>query len=248
MSELIMGRNAVLEALKAGREIEKINIEKNRNRGGSLKQIIAKASDAGIPVYYSDRAYMDKLADGSGASDVNDQGVIALASDFEYSSPEDILELAEKRGEDPFILVLDGIEDPHNLGAIIRTAECAGVHGVIIPKRRSASVNETVLRTSAGAAEYMLCARVTNIGRTIEMLQDKGVWVCACDMGEELMYQRDLTGPLALVIGSEGFGISRLVKEKCDFVATVPMKGHVNSLNASNAAAIVMYEALRQRL
>lgn len=248
MSELIMGRNAVLEALKAGREIEKINIEKGGSGKGSVKQIIAKASDAGIPVYYSDKTFMEKLAAKNGAADVNSQGVIAIASDFAYASVDDILNLAESRGESPFVLILDGIEDPHNLGAIMRTAECVGVHGVIIPKRRSASVNETVLRTSAGAAEHILCARVTNIGKTVEALKDRGIWVCACDMGETLMYDRDLKGALAIVIGSEGFGISRLVREKCDFIASIPMKGKINSLNASNAAAVIMYEALRQRL
>ena len=153
-----------------------------------------------------------------------------------------------QRGEKPFIIILDGLEDPHNLGAVMRTAECAGAHGIIIPKRRSVSVNETVLKTSAGAAEHMLCARVTNAGRTIDELKNQGVWIYACDMGDELIYEQDMTGPLAIVIGSEGFGISRLVREKCDFVVSIPMKGQVNSLNASNAAAIIMYEVVKQRL
>ena len=161
---------------------------------------------------------------------------------------DDILALAEERVEKPFIIILDGLEDPHNLGAVMRTAECAGAHGIIIPKRRSVSVNATVLKTSAGAAEHMLCARVTNIGRTIDELKNQGVWIYACDMGDELIYNQDMTGPLAIVIGSEGFGISRLVREKCDFVVSIPMKGQVNSLNASNAAAIIMYEVVKQRL
>ena len=248
MSEIIAGRNAVLEALKSGREIEKINIQKTgagEHPSGSVKQIIAKAKEAKIPVYHSDKAFMDKLLDGA---KVNCQGVIATASDFSYCSVEDMLALAEERGEKPFIIILDGLEDPHNLGAVIRTAECAGAHGVIIPKRRSVSVNETVLKTSAGAAEHMLCARVTNIGRTIDELKEHGVWVYACDMGDSLVYDQDYTGPVAFVIGSEGFGISRLVKEKCDFVVSLPMKGQVNSLNASNAAAVVMYEVVKQRL
>ena len=248
MSEIIAGRNAVLEALKSGREIEKINIQKTgdgEHPPGSIKQIIAKAKEAKIPVYHSDKAFMDKLLDGA---KVNCQGVIATASDFSYCSVDDMLALAEERGEKPFLIILDGLEDPHNLGAVIRTAECAGAHGVIIPKRRSVSVNETVLKTSAGAAEHMLCARVTNIGRTIDELKEKGVWIYACDMGDCLVYDQDMTGSAAFVIGSEGYGISRLVREKCDFVVSIPMKGQVNSLNASNAAAIVMYEVVRQRL
>lgn len=248
MSELIVGRNAVLEALKAGREIEKINIqkqEKGARPSGSLRQIIAKAKDAGIPVYHSDKNFMDKMLEGAA---VNCQGVIATASDYSYCEIQDILDLADKRNEKPFIVVLDGLEDPHNLGAIMRTAECAGAHGIIIPKRRSVSVNETVLKTSAGAAEHMLCARVTNIGTAIDSLKEKGVWIYACDMGNQLMYDQDMRGAVAIVIGSEGFGISRLVKEKCDFVVSIPMKGRINSLNASNAAAILMYEILKQRM
>ena len=248
MSELIVGRNAVLKALKAGREIEKINIqkaEKGARPAGSVRQIIAKAKDAGIPVYHSDKQFMDKLLDGA---QVNCQGVIATASDYSYCEIEDILALAEEREEKPFIVILDGLEDPHNLGAIMRTAECVGAHGIIIPKRRSVSVNETVLKTSAGAAEHMLCARVTNIGAAIDRLKESGVWVYACDMGDELMYEQDMTGPVAIVIGSEGFGISRLVKEKCDFVVSIPMRGRINSLNASNAAAVMMYEILKQRM
>ena len=240
MADLILGRNAVLEALKSGRNIDKINIQKTDGQySGPVRQIIAQAKEKKIPVYYSDKAHMDKTP--------HHQGVIAVASDFEYCQVEDMLELARQRGEQPLLVILDGIEDPHNLGAIMRTAECAGAHGVIIPKRHSVSVNETVLKTSAGAAEYMPCARVTNIARTIDELKEAGLWIYACDMGDGLIYDQDMTGPMAVVVGSEGFGISRLVKEKCDFVVSIPMSGNINSLNASNAAAIFIYEVVRQR-
>lgn len=241
MSEVIIGRNAVLEALKNNREIEKITIAKGAE--GSVKQIAGKAKDKKIPLYYSDKAYMDKAASGG-----NHQGVIAVVSDYQYCSVDDILATAEKRGEKPFVIILDGLEDPHNLGAIMRTAECAGAHGIIIPKRRSVSVNETVAKTSAGAVEYMKCARVTNIGREIDKLKEKGLWIGAVDMGDTLYYNQDLTGSIGLVIGGEGSGVSRLVKEKCDFVVSIPMKGKITSLNASNAASILMYEVVRQRL
>lgn len=241
MSEVIIGRNAVLEALKSDREIEKITVAKGAE--GSVKQIVAKAKDKKIPLYYSEKSRMDKTADG-GAH----QGVIAVVSDYQYSTVDDILALAEKRGEKPFVIILDGLEDPHNLGAIMRTAECAGAHGIIIPKRRSVSVTETVAKTSAGAVEYMPCARVTNIGRTIDELKDRGLWIGAVDMGDTYYYQQDLTGSIGLVIGGEGSGVSRLVKDKCDFVVSIPMKGRITSLNASNAASILMYEVVRQRL
>lgn len=240
MSEIIIGRNAVLEALKSNREIEKITLAKGAE--GSVKQIAAKARDKHIPVYYSEKKRMDKTASGG-----VHQGVIAIVSDYKYCSVEDILKHAACRGEEPFILILDGLEDPHNLGAIMRTAECAGVHGIIIPKRRSVSVTETVAKTSAGAVEYMLCAKVTNIAGEIEKLKKKGIWIGACDMGDNLYYEHDLTGPLGIVIGGEGAGISRLVKEKCDFVVSIPMKGQISSLNASNAASVLMYEVVRQR-
>ncbi len=185
---------------------------------------------------------MDRMLTNS-----NHQGVIAVASDFRYCEIQDILALADKRNEKPFIVVLDGLEDPHNLGAIMRTAECAGVHGIIIPKRRSVSVNETVLKTSAGAAEHMLCARVTNIGNAIDELKERGVWIYACDMGDNPMYDQNFTGSVAIVIGSEGFGISRPVKENVMWLG-IPMKGKVNSLNAQCVAAILMYEIVKQRL
>ena len=241
MSEIIIGRNAVLEALKNNREIEKITLA--RGAEGSVKQIAAKAKDKHIPIYYSDKSRMDKTASGG-----VHQGVIAVVSDYRYCTVDDILKRAESRDEDPFIVILDGLEDPHNLGAIMRTAECAGVHGIIIPKRRSVSVTETVAKTSAGAVEYMLCARVTNVAGEIEKLKKRGIWIGACDMGDRPYYSQDLTGPLALVIGNEGSGISRLVKEKCDFTVSIPMKGSISSLNASNAASILMYEVVRQRI
>ena len=240
MSEVIIGRNAVLEALKSGREIEKITLAKGAE--GSVKQIAARAREKRIPIYYSEKKRMDKTASG-GAH----QGVIAVVSDHRYCTVDDILDRARERGEDPFIVVLDGLEDPHNLGAIMRTAECAGVHGIVIPKRRSVSVTETVAKTSAGASEYMLCARVTNIAAELEKPKERGIWTAACDMGVDMYYDRDLTGPLAVVIGGEGTGISRLVKEKCDFTVSIPMKGRISSLNASNAAAVLIYEVVRQR-
>lgn len=241
MSEIIIGRNAVLEALKNNREIEKITLAKGAE--GSVRQIAAKAKEKHVPLYYSDKSRMDKMASGG-----THQGVIAVVSDYRYCTVDDILRRAEQRGEDPFIIILDGLEDPHNLGAVMRTAECAGVHGIIIPKRRSVSVTETVAKTSAGAVEYMLCARVTNIAAEIEKLKERGIWIGACDMGDEPYYSRDLTGAIALVIGNEGAGISRLVREKCDFVVSIPMKGQISSLNASNAASILMYEVVRQRV
>ncbi|NLD19989.1 MAG: 23S rRNA (guanosine(2251)-2'-O)-methyltransferase RlmB [Clostridiales bacterium] len=240
MAEIIIGRNAVLEALKNGREIEKITVAKGAD--GSVKQIIGKAKDKKIPLYYSERNRMDKATDGE-----NHQGVIAVVSDYKYCSVEDILDRAVERGEKPFILVLDGLEDPHNLGAILRSAECAGVHGLIIPKRRSVSVTETVAKTSAGACEYMLCAKVTNIAREIDKLKEQGIWIGACDMDGVHYDKQDMTGAVCLVVGGEGNGVSRLVKEKCDFVVSIPMKGKISSLNASNAASILMYEIVRQR-
>lgn len=240
MAEIIIGRNAVLEALKSDRGIDKITIAKGSE--GSVRQIAAKAKDRNIPVYYTDRSKLDRETDGK-----SHQGVMAVVSDYKYCSIDDILETAAARNEDPFVMILDGIEDPHNLGAIMRTAECAGMHGIIIPKRRAAAVTDTVAKTSAGAIEYIRCARVTNIAATVEELQCRGLWIGACDMGGEPYYGRDMTGPVGIVVGSEGTGISRLVREKCDFTVSIPMKGKITSLNASNAASILMYEIVRQR-
>ncbi len=237
---IIIGRNAVIEALKADREIEKILVSGTGE--GSIKKIIAMASDKKIPIHFSDKVTLDRAADGE-----NHQGVVASVSAAPNVEIDDILAYAASRNEDPFIIILDGIEDPHNLGAIIRTAECAGAHGVVIPKRRAAGITEVVSKTSAGAIEYMRCARVANIVQTIEKLKSHGVWIAACDMYGDTLYDANLKGSIAIVIGGEGNGIGKLVKEKCDFAISIPMKGQIGSLNASNAAAVVLYEVRRQR-
>ena len=238
-SNVIIGRNPVMEALKSGREIDKILVSSGE---GSIVKIVGMAKDKGLPIIKAEKASLDRIAQG-GAH----QGIIAYASAYEYKEIDDILAKAEKQGEEPFVLILDNLEDPHNLGAIMRTAECAGAHGVIIPKRNACGLTETVAKTSAGAIEYMPCVRVTNIVNAIEELKEKGFWVAACDMGGQDYYKADLSGKLAVVIGSEGAGISRLVKENCDFTVSMPMVGRITSLNASNAAAVLMYEVRRQR-
>lgn len=237
---MIIGRNPVIEALKSGRTIEKILVQKNAE--GSIGKILSLAKDAGVVVVKSEKKNMDRIAEGR-----PHQGCIAYVSAYTYASMDDIYAKAEESGEDPFVIILDNLEDPHNLGAVMRTAECVGASGVIVPKRRSCGLTETVAKSSAGAIEYMPCVKVSNIARTIEELQKDGFWVVACDMGGEDYHRADLTGKLAVVIGSEGFGISRLVKEKCDFTVSMPMRGKITSLNASNAAAVVMYEVRRQR-
>lgn len=237
----VVGRNPVLELLKSKRQIDRIYILKG-NLQGSIKKIIAIAKERNILIQEVDKSKLDSMADGN-----VHQGVAALVTDFEYSTVEDILDRAHSLGQDPFLIILDEIEDPHNLGAIIRTAECAGVHGVIIPKRRSARVNQTVYKASAGAVEHMLIAEVTNISNTIEVLKDKGLWIYGADMaGDGYYFRTNLGGPIALVIGNEGKGISRLVKEKCDALVKIPMVGKITSLNASTSAAILIYEVLRQ--
>lgn len=238
--QYVAGRNPVLEVLKTGREVEKIYIQKGELQG-SIKKIIGIAKEKNIVVQQVDKNKLDSLAKG-----VAHQGVVALVSSYEYSDVEDILAKAREKNEPPFILILDGIEDPHNLGAIIRTAECAGVHGIIIPKRRSAQVNETVYKSSAGAVEHMLVTKVSNINTTIDELKEKGLWIYGADMDGDLYFNISFKGPVALVIGSEGKGISRLTKEKCDYLVKIPMIGEITSLNASNAAAILMYEVVRQ--
>lgn len=238
--QYIAGRNPVLEVLKSQREIEKIYVLKGDLKG-SIKKIIGIAKERNIVIQEVDKNKLDTLAKG-----VAHQGVVALISSYEYARLDDILDRAKEKDQPPFIVILDGIEDPHNLGAIIRTAECAGVHGIIIPKRRSAQVNETVYKASAGAVEHVLVAKVNNINNAIDELKDKGLWIYGADMDGSLYFNTSLKGAVALVIGNEGKGISRLTKEKCDGLVKIPMVGKISSLNASNAAAILMYEVVRQ--
>ena len=238
-SNIIIGRNPVTEALKAGREVDKLLVT---SREGSMTKILAMAKEQGIPVMYVDKAALDRVSQGKAH-----QGVAAYVSPYAYSTLDDIFAKAAEKEEDPFIIILDGLEDPHNLGAIMRTAECAGAHGIIIPKRHSCGLTETVAKASAGAIEYMPVAKVTNIAQTVDDLKERGVWVAACDMGGTDYYRTDMSGKIAVVIGSEGFGVSKLVREKCDFVVSMPMVGKITSLNASNAAAVVIYEIRKQR-
>lgn len=242
MDDKIVGRNPVLEAIRSGRTIDKILVKKGKYEG-SIVPIIKKAKDAGIIIQEVEKQKLDRIAEGE-----NHQGVIAYVSEYEYVTVNDILDRAREKNEPPFIVICDKITDPHNLGAIIRTANCVGVHGVIIPKRNSVGLNSVVTKTSAGAAEYTPVARVTNIASTLDNLKKEGLWIAAADMDGEEMYKIDLTGSIGLVIGSEGEGISRIVREKCDFIASIPMKGEINSLNASVAGGVLMYEALRQRI
>ena len=238
----IEGRNAVLELLESGRDINKIYVLEGE-KYGSINKIIAKAKERKIIINEISRAKLNQMAQTE-----NNQGVIAVVPPFNYCEVEDILEEAKRKNTKPFILILDGIEDPHNLGSIIRTAETASVDGIIIPKRRAAGVNSTVAKVSAGAVEYMKIARVNNITDTINYLKENGVWICGTDMNtDKYYYDEDFTGGIGIVIGSEGFGISRLVKENCDFLVKIPMKGKITSLNASVSAGIIMYEVVKQR-
>ena len=238
----IEGRNPVMELLESGKDINKIYIAKGEKHG-SITKIIAKAKENKVVIVEMEKEKLNKMAQTE-----NCQGVIALVPPFDYCSVDDILNEAKSKNEKAFILILDGIEDPHNLGSIIRTAETAGVHGIIIPKRRSASVNSTVSKTSAGATNFMKIARVNNLNETIQYLKDNDVWIYGTDMDTDKMYyDEDMTGNVAIVIGSEGFGMSRLVKENCDFLIKIPMKGKITSLNASVSAGIVMYEVVKQR-
>lgn len=235
------GRNAILEVLRSGRDIEKIMVVRG-NVEGTIKRIIAMAVEKGVVIQEVSRQKLDEISETK-----NHQGVIAIVSAHNYVDVDDILAIAKERQEDPFVLLLDGITDPHNLGAILRTAECAGVHGVIIPKRRSVGLNATVGKTSAGALEYMPVARVTNIVKTMEYLKKQGLWIACADMKGLDHFDTNMKGALALVIGSEGDGVSRLVKENCDFTVSIPMYGKISSLNASVAAGLLMYEVVRQR-
>ena len=240
---MIAGLNSVGEALKSGRPLNKLFIAKGE-RQGSLRELAGIAKDKGILVQEVEPQRLAQLAPGQ-----RHQGVVAMASPVEYAEVEDILAAAEAKGEAPLLVVLDELEDPHNLGAVLRSVDAAGAHGVIIPKRRSCPLSTTVAKTSAGAVEYVPVARVSNLAQTLDKLKKAGIWVAGCDMdGTENYFEASLKGPLALVIGGEGRGLGRLVKEHCDFLVRIPMQGHVNSLNASVACSLVLYEAVRQRL
>ena len=239
--DMVAGRNAVMEALKGSRSVNKLMIA-NGSTEGSIKEIIAVAKEKGVNIQYWERSKLDNLARG-----IRHQGVLAQVAPVQYAELEDILVAAREKNEPPFIVLLDELEDPHNLGAILRTADAAGVHGVLIPKHRSCPLSATVAKTSAGAVEHVPVARVGNLVQTIKKLKNEGLWVAAADMDGRNYYETDLTGPLLLIIGSEGQGVGRLVKEQCDFVVRIPMVGKINSLNASVAGSILMYEAMKQR-
>ncbi len=235
------GRNAVLEAYRAGRTIDKLFVQEHAE-DGPVRSILREAKKAGSIVSFVTKERLDEMSRTG-----HHQGVIAYAASFEYASVKDILKKAEEKGEPPFIILLDEIEDPHNLGAIIRTACLAGAHGVIVTKRRSAGLTATVVRASAGAIHYVPVAKVTNLVQTMEELKKQGIWFVCADMDGTSMYETDLKGPIGLVIGNEGSGVSRLVKKSCDLVTSIPMKGQIDSLNASVAAGVLMYEIVRQR-
>jgi 23S rRNA (guanosine2251-2'-O)-methyltransferase len=241
-SEFIGGRHSVIEALRSGRPIHKIWIAEGVQKG-PLQAIFEAAKQAGIIIQQTDKRKCDELAQG-----IQHQGVVAQVAAYSYAEVDDLFNIAQSRGEDPFFIILDEIEDPHNLGSIIRTAECAGAHGVIIPKRRAVGLTATVSKISAGAAEHVAVARVTNLAQTIDELKKRGVWVAASDVNRaQDVYSSDLRIPIAIVIGNEGKGVGRLIKERCDFIVKLPMQGRINSLNASVAAALLMYEVVRQR-
>ena len=238
----IEGRNAVLEAFRSGKTIDRLFVL-DGCQDGPVRTIVREAKKHDTIVNFVPKERLDSMSETG-----HHQGVMAYAAAYEYAEVEDILKIAEEKGEPPFLFLLDGIEDPHNLGAIIRTANLAGAHGVIIPKRRAVGLTATVARTSAGALNYTPVAKVTNMAATIEDLKKRGIWFVCADMGGESMYRLDLKGPIGLVIGNEGEGVSRLVREKCDFIASIPMKGDIDSLNASVAAGVLAYEIVRQRL
>ena len=242
MSEQIEGRNAVLEAFRSGKCVDKLFIL-DGCQDGPVRTIAREARKTDTIINYVSKERLDQLSETHAH-----QGVIAQVAAYDYSTVDEILARAEEKGEAPFLIILDNVEDPHNLGAIIRTANLAGAHGVIIPKRRAVGLTSTVAKTSAGAINYTPVAKVTNIVRTIEELKEKGIWFVCADMGGETMYDLDLTGPMGLVIGNEGEGVSRLVREAWDFTASIPMKGDIDSLNASVAAGVLAYEIVRQRL
>lgn len=239
---MIEGRNAVLEAFRSGKPVDKLYVL-DGCQDGPVRTIVREARKHDTIIHFVEKERLSQLSVTG-----KHQGVIACAAAYEYSEVEDMLKLAEEKDEDPFLILLDNIEDPHNLGAIIRTANLAGAHGVIIPKRRAVGLTATVAKTSAGALNYTPVAKVTNLTKTMEELKEKGLWFVCADMGGKMMYDLNLKGPVGLVIGNEGDGVSRLVKENCDFVASIPMKGDIDSLNASVAAGVLAYEIVRQRM
>ena len=241
-SQQIEGRHAVAEALRAGRPVDKLYVLDGCN-DGPVSSIVKAAKKGDALVQFVSRERLDQLSETK-----KHQGVIARMAAYEYASVEEILAKAEKQGEPPFVFLLDGVEDPYNLGAVVRTADQVGAHGVIIPKNRAVGLTASAARASAGALNYIPVARVTNLSRTVEQLKKRGIWFVCADMGGQSMYQVDMKGPLGLVIGGEGEGVSRLVREVCDYTASIPMKGHVDSLNASVAAGVLAYEAFRQRM
>lgn len=238
---IVSGRNAVKELLGSGRDVEKIYIQSGE-REGSVNQLIGIASERKLQIVEADKRKLDQLSFGQ-----RHQGIVAIAAERNYFSVEEIISYAEERGEKPFIILLDGVEDPHNLGAIIRSAECVGAHGVVIPKRRAVGLTSTVAKASAGAVEHMRVAKVTNLSQTIDELKELGLWIYGADMGGEEYYNVDMTGAVCLVLGSEGAGISRLVKEKCDFIVSIPLYGKVNSMNVSCAGAVLFAEIAKQK-
>ena len=239
---IIEGRNAVLEAFRSGKPIDKLFVL-DGCQDGPIRTIVREAKKHDTILQFVTKERLSQISETG-----RHQGVIAYAAAYEYADVEDMLKLAESKGEDPFLILLDNIEDPHNLGAIIRTANLAGAHGVIIPKRRAVGLTATVAKTSAGALNYTPVAKVTNLAKTMESLKEKGLWFVCADMGGEEMYDLNLTGPIGLIIGNEGEGVSRLVRENCDMIASIPMKGDIDSLNASVAAGVLAYEIVRQRL
>lgn len=238
---MVVGRNSVRELLKSGRSVDKIFV-KSTGREGSLTVIVSEAIARKIPVVEVAQEKLDHMAGG-----VNHQGVVAMAAEKEYTDVDGILRIAEERGETPLIVIADGIEDPHNMGALIRCAECAGVHGIIIPKRRNVGITPTVSKASAGAIEHMAIAKVTNISQTVDVLKKKGLWIFAAEAGGSPYYETDFNTPAAIIFGSEGFGVGRALKEKCDFIVSIPMYGKVNSLNVSTAASVVLCHAARMQ-
>lgn len=237
---VVAGRNAVLELLSSGRAVEKIYLQKDGV--GSVKRILSLAKEKKIPFSFADKKKLETLCGGS-----FHQGAVALAAEKEYATLEDLFRISEERGEDPFFVLADGVEDPHNLGALIRCCDGAGVHGIIIPKAGAVGLTPTVIKSSAGAAEHVAVCRVANLSQTVDKLKDRGLWIFACEADGVPYDKADYKGPIAIILGSEGFGISRILKEKSDFVISLPMRGKVNSLNVSCAGAVVLYEAVKYR-